>query len=130
MRYLPNLSMCLLAAISFAACQAPTSVKPDFLVSDRFEGQWRGERIDVSGDSICRQTTIVGSVKNGEAKLWLSYNQTLLTGWIAQNGDLALSSNSPNWDYKFMGKASGNEIKGNWSVGNAPCHGTWYVRRN
>lgn len=130
MRYLLSLSICFLAAMALAGCQSPTSAKPDFPVSREFDGQWRGERIDVSGDSICRPTTIVGSVTNGEAQLWLSYNQTLLTGWIAQNGDLVLSGNNPRWDYKFGGKAQAKEIKGDWSVGNAPCRGTWYVRRN
>lgn len=129
MRCLLTKTMCVLAAITLGACQSPGSLRPDFPVSSGFDGQWRGERLDVSGDPICSQTTIVGSVTNGEAKLWLSYNQTLLTGWIAQNGTLVLSGNSQRWDYKFTGTASGNVIKGMWSVGNAPCHGTWHVRR-
>ena len=130
MRHALSVSVCILSAIGLGACQSTSSVKPDFSVSQAFDGQWRGERVDVSGDTICRQTTIVGTVASGEARLWLSYNQTLLTGWIASNGDLTLSGNSPRWDYKFSGKAEGNAIKGDWSVGNAPCRGTWYVTRS
>lgn len=130
MHYWLSVSVSVIALVALSACQHVSLAKPDFPVSYGFEGQWRGERIDVSGDSICRPTTIVGSVTNSKARLRLSYNQTLLTGWIAQNGSVVLTGDHPRWDYKFTGQARGNEIKGDWMVGNAPCRGSWHVRRN
>lgn len=118
-----------LALLIFTACQFTPSIKPGFPVSQDFEGQWEGERIDVSGDGICRPTKMSGSVTKGEARLRLHYNGTLLTGWISQDGSLVLNGDNSRWDYRFSGKATGDEIRGIWSVGNAPCQGTWYVKR-
>ena len=83
-----------------ASCQtvSPEAMKPPFAVSLAFDGNYDGERFDVSG-------------------------------WIARDGTLRLNNDSFQWDCKFSGKAKGNAIKGNWSVGNAPCRGTWYVKR-
>jgi hypothetical protein len=108
------------------ACQ---TAKPSFPVSSKFDGQWEGERLDVSGASICRPTTMAGSVKDGQAQIVLHYNSTLLTGWVAEDGSMVLDGNHPHWIYKFTGRGQGNEIKGDWFVGNAPCRGTWYLRR-
>lgn len=109
-------------------CQS-TPKKPSFTPSTAFDGNYRGIRIDVSNDQICKETSIVGSVNGGEAKFTLSYNGTLLKGWVTQDGELHLYDNNPRWDYHFTGKASGKAIEGNWHVGNAPCRGTWSVNR-
>ncbi len=58
--------------------------KPDFKVSTAYDGKYKGERIDVSGGSNCKETTITGQVKDGEASFRLTYNGTNLKGWISE----------------------------------------------
>ena len=124
LHFLILLSMYFLTSTCFALGN-----KPPFTPTTEFDGKYKGDRIDVSGDSICKKTRITGKVKNGKATFWLQYNGTRLTGWISESGELELESNSDRWDYKFSGSASGNTIAGKWSVGNAPCRGTWEVTR-
>ncbi len=104
-------------------------MKPDYPVTTQYDGSYKGERFDVSGSSICEPTEISGTVANGEVRLRLHYNGTVLTGWIYENGDLVLKGDNPKWSYRFLGKATDDGINGEWSVGNAPCNGTWYVSR-
>ena len=126
-----TMAIAMVLTLLTASCQtvSPEAMKPPIAVSLAFDGDYGGERFDVSGDPICRPTKISGTVTNGYASLRLHYNNTILSGWIARDGTLRLNNDSFQWDYKFSGKAKGNEIKGNWSVGNAPCRGTWYVKR-
>lgn len=102
---------------------------PPFNVSNAFDGQWEGERVDKSGDDICWQTRIIGTIKDGNVSIRLMYNNTLLKGWISDAGILALYSDSQRWGYRFTGNAVNNHISGKWKVTNAPCHGTWYIEK-
>ena len=115
-------------AILLSACNTMPD-KPDFKVSTDHDGKYKGERIDISGGSICKETTITGQVEDGQARLRLTYNGTNLKGWISESGELKLYDDNPRWDYKFSGTAANGEIQGNWSVGNAVCKGTWSVQR-
>lgn len=126
-----TMSIVLALALFTASCQTfgHKAAKPSFAVSSAFEGKYYGERFDISGDQICNATKISGTVSNGFARLRLHYNDTILTGWIAQDGSLRLDSDSFKWEYNFTGKAERNKIKGRWFVENAPCRGTWYVQR-
>ncbi len=129
----------LMALIAFTlvlsllpSCQRTFSkpVKPHFAVSTRFDGQWHGERINITSSPRCQPTAISGSVTQGFVDFTLHYNTTQLTGWIADNGELKLySDSSSRHDYFFSGNAQGHEIKGSWSVTTAPCEGTWSVIR-
>nr|WP_086940040.1 hypothetical protein [Thaumasiovibrio occultus] len=98
-----------------------------FAVSSAYDGKWEGERMDVSGDAICLETGITGEINEGKVTLILRYNSTVLRGWISEDGQLSLYSTSQRWGYRFSGQVSGDQIKGDWSVDNAPCKGTWYV---
>ncbi|MGR5062407.1 hypothetical protein [Photobacterium sp. DNB22_13_2] len=103
--------------------------KPSFAISTAFDGQWEGERIDISGDKICLETRVTGTITHGEVKLTLMYNNTVLRGWISKNGTLELYADSPRWGYRFTGTAQKNRIDGEWRVTNAPCSGIWYVEQ-
>lgn len=112
----------------------PLPASPPFTPSAAFDGEWQGERFDESGDSICLPTAVVGTIKNGAVKLKLSYNNTYLLGWISEQGELVLYSDSLRWGYRFTGQyqqesASSDQprIAGHWRVTNALCQGTWYV---
>ncbi|EOD78835.1 hypothetical protein D515_02342 [Grimontia indica] len=100
---------------------------PAFEVSSNFDGQWEGKRIDISGDNICLETRILGSIEEGKVSLRLMYNNTLLKGWIADDGKLELYSNNERWGYDFKGTAQNGQIDGEWKVSNAPCRGSWKV---
>lgn len=128
---LTGVTVILAFGLFSTSCHTVTqeSRKPPFAVSSVFDGDWEGERFDVTGSPICKPTKVSGSVTNGYARLRLHYNNTLLTGWIAQDGTLRLDHDSLQWNYTFVGKAEGNEINGDWLVGNAPCRATWYVKR-
>lgn len=102
---------------------------PPFTASNSFDGHWQGKRIDVSGDSICSPTSMIGTINNGIVSLRLKYNNTLLKGWISDNGELALYADSQRWGYRFTGEARHGRIEGEWKVTNAPCHGTWYIEK-
>ena len=102
---------------------------PAFTASDAFDGQWEGERFDVSGDKICSPTRVVGSIENGVVTIRLVYNNTLLRGWISAEGELELYTDSPRWGYRFTGAADNDRIDGGWKVTNAPCNGEWYIER-
>ncbi|MFM2588131.1 hypothetical protein [Vibrio sp. TBV020] len=103
---------------------------PSFEVSSRHDGEWIGRRIDVTGNNMCERTTITGSVKNGLAKLTLTYNGTSLKGWInADTSELTLYATNRQWDYRFNGTASKNKIQGNWYLTNGPCKGNWYLEK-
>jgi len=103
--------------------------KPPFKASSSFDGTYRGTRTDVSNDAICRETSIIGSVENGEAKFKLTYNDTNLKGWVDADGNLKLYDDNNRWNYNFSGIAAGGKIEGEWSVDGAPCRGTWVVER-
>jgi hypothetical protein len=94
-----------------------------------FDGEWKGERFDESGDWICSPTDIYGSIDNGAVRLTLEYNDTTLSGQIAADGTMELEGDHDRWEYAFTGKAAGDRIDGTWSVGNAPCRGTWFATR-
>lgn len=116
------------AAFSLAACQTTTQ-KPSSSVSHAFDGAWVGERVDEAGAAMCMATEISGKVRGGLADFTLHYNGTSLSGRIQEDGSVTLVHDSPQWDYKFSGKAAGDRIAGTWSVTDAPCRGTWYVKR-
>ena len=121
-----------LALSLLTSCQPANTkpVKPNFAVSTQFDGQWYGERINITPSPRCQPTAISGSVTQGFVDFTLHYNQTQLTGWIAYDGKLKLHSDaSSRHDYFFSGDAQGNEIKGAWSVTTAPCKGAWSVTR-
>ncbi|WP_194436727.1 hypothetical protein [Vibrio fluminensis] len=101
----------------------------DFEVSQEFDGQWQGRRIDVTGNNLCERTTMAGTVKNGFAKLVLTYNGTLLQGWIDTQGNLQLYANNRQWDYRFSAQVVANQIEGRWFLTNGPCKGIWMMRR-
>jgi hypothetical protein len=103
--------------------------KPAFTPSSNFDGNYRGTRIDVSNDFICNETSIIGTVTNGEANFKLTYNNTNLKGWIDEKGALKLYDDNIQWNYHFSGTASGSAIEGQWFVDGAPCKGTWRVER-
>ncbi len=102
---------------------------PSFTVTDAFDGQWEGKRVDVSGDKICLETRITGTIDNGQVSLTLVYNNTLLKGWISEQGVLELYSDSHRWGYRFSGAAINNKMDGEWKVTNALCHGTWHIEK-
>ncbi|MGF1834384.1 hypothetical protein [Photobacterium sanguinicancri] len=102
---------------------------PSFTTSNQFDGNWEGKRVDVSGDRICLQTRIIGNIDNGQVTLKLMYNNTMLKGWISEQGKLELYSDSPRWGYRFNGIAMNNKIDGEWKVTNARCHGTWHIEK-
>ncbi|KHT60226.1 hypothetical protein RJ45_23650 [Photobacterium gaetbulicola] len=102
---------------------------PPFPISMHYDGKWEGERRDISGDNICLETRVVGTIEQGVVNLKLMYNNTLLSGWVSNEGDLALYANSPRWGYRFMGTAKKDRIDGEWRVTNAPCHGTWNIKK-
>ncbi|WP_087025037.1 hypothetical protein [Thaumasiovibrio subtropicus] len=110
-----------------APLNPPLPDSPNFVASTTFDGEWKGARKDTSGDSICLKTDILGSVIEGKVKIRLTYNNTILEGWISEQGDLQLYANSQRWGYRFAGTAQGDRIEGEWSVTNAPCKGTWYI---
>lgn len=102
---------------------------PPFELSTKFDGSWIGERIDVSGDQICSPTNITGSVLDGVISITLSYNSTVLKGWISTEGEIVLYGTNPKWGYRFDGSADNNRIEGNWFVTNAPCEGHWFIEK-
>lgn len=102
---------------------------PSFTASNLFDGDWAGKRVDVSGDKICLQTRILGTIDNGQVTLKLMYNNTLLKGWISAQGKLELYSDNPRWGYRFNGIATNDTIDGEWKVTNARCHGTWHIEK-
>ncbi|WP_232312962.1 hypothetical protein [Enterovibrio coralii] len=73
-----------------------------FEVSDAFDGKWEGRRFDVSGDKICLETRILGEIENGQVSLRLMYNNTMLKGWISDEGKLSLYSDNARWGYDFQ----------------------------
>ena len=101
---------------------------PSFAISSNYDGKWEGERIDISGDKNCLETRVVGTIDQGKVNLRLMYNNTLLRGWVSDDGVLELYADSPRWGYRFTGVVENDHIKGDWSVTNAPCRGTWYVK--
>lgn len=103
--------------------------QPSFAISTAFDGRWEGKRIDISGDKICLETRVFGTIEQGEVKLTLMYNNTLLRGWISEDGTLELYADSPRWGYRFTGMAQNNRIDGEWRVTNAPCNGEWYIEK-
>jgi len=126
-----KLAVWILSAFIFlglAGCNTAPE-KSSFEPSNSFDGSYRGTRIDVSNDAICRETSIVGTVANGEARFKLTYNNTNLKGWINKSGRLKLYDDNNRWNYNFSGTASGGTIEGEWSVDGAPCRGTWKVDR-
>jgi len=116
------------SVVGIAGCNSMPE-KPSFRPSSSFDGTYRGMRIDVSNDSLCRETSINGAVENGEAKFKLTYNGTNLTGWVDEGGNLKLYDDNNRWNYNFSGVASGGKIEGEWSVDGAPCRGSWVVER-
>lgn len=106
------------------------SSPPPNEVATAFEGPWNGTRINVTGDSMCIPTSIMGSVKNGYLSFNLQYNLTTISGWIAKDGTLTLDHDNPDWSYNFTGTAKGDEISGEWSVVNANCEGTCFLKRS
>lgn len=103
--------------------------QPTFTISTAFDGRWEGERLDISGDNICQETRVIGTIEQGEVKLTLTYNNTVLHGWISEEGELELYADSPRWGYRFAGTAQNNRIDGEWRVTNAPCNGGWYIEK-
>jgi len=103
--------------------------QPGFEVAKEFDGEWVGRRVDVTGNNLCERTTITGNVKEGLVRLTLTYNGTSLKGWIDEQGGLTLYATNRQWDYRFTGQASGNQIKGRWYLTNGPCKGSWLVER-
>lgn len=112
-----------------AACQT-TQKPPPNEISTAFDGLWNGTRINVTGDSMCSPTSIKGLVKDGYLSFNLQYNLTTISGWIAKDGTLTLDHDNHDWTYNFTGKAKGDAIGGEWSVGNANCEGTWFLKRS
>ncbi|KLV03837.1 hypothetical protein ABT56_17310 [Photobacterium aquae] len=109
--------------------QVPPPSGPSFAVGKVFDGDWVGRRIDVSGDKICLQTRIVGTIKEGNVTFRLMYNNTQLKGWVSAQGKLDIYADNPRWGYRFTGNVIGDRIEGEWKVTNAPCHGTWYIEK-
>ncbi|OAN11623.1 hypothetical protein A3K86_22165 [Photobacterium jeanii] len=113
----------------------PLPQAPSFVVSTAFDGEWQGKRLDISGDNVCQQTRILGTITDGEVKFKLMYNNTVLKGWISESGELDLYADSVRWGYRFTGngEVQANSdaalIKGDWHVTNAPCHGSWQIER-
>jgi hypothetical protein len=120
--------LALICVVCLPGCNTMPE-KPAFKPSNSFDGNYRGARIDVSNDPVCKETSIAGTVVNGEANLKLTYNSTNLKGWIDGQGKLELYDDNNRWNYHFSGTASGGTIAGEWSVDGAPCKGTWKVER-
>ncbi len=129
MKFSTKLLLGSLLPLILFSCQKQAKVitPPDFAISTAFDGQWQGNRIDISGDSICKATTMTGSIKEGYVSLLLTYNGTILTGWVAQYGSIELKDNNPEWSYHFKGKANNQRIDGEWFVDFISCKGSWYL---
>lgn len=103
---------------------------PNFQVSKQHDGEWVGRRVDVTGNNMCKRTTMTGTVVDGLASLTLTYNGTSLKGWIhGETGELLLYATNRQWDYRFKGIAGKNKIQGNWHLSNGPCKGSWYLEK-
>ncbi|MGC9458465.1 hypothetical protein [Vibrio genomosp. F10] len=100
-----------------------------FTVSDKYDGQWVGRRINTTSNNMCERTTITGNILGGKASLLLTYNGTPLQGWVSEQGQLILYANHRQWDYRFSGEGLGSKITGKWHLTNGPCRGTWYIER-
>ncbi len=100
-----------------------------FEVSHQLDGEWLGKRVDVSGDSICTPTSVIGKIVDGKVAIKLKYNNTTLNGWVSKSGELKLFADSQRWGYRFDGHGTATKIEGEWSVTNAPCHGTWFLEK-
>ncbi|NOH80390.1 hypothetical protein F0231_11640 [Vibrio sp. RE86] len=101
-----------------------------FNVSTKFDGNWLGRRVDVTGNNMCERTTITGNITDGLATFHLTYNGTPLQGWINQDtNELRLYARNRQWDYRFTGLASPTKIQGKWHLTNGPCKGTWYLEK-
>ncbi|WP_413113521.1 hypothetical protein [Thaumasiovibrio sp. DFM-14] len=107
--------------------QLPES--PVFNVTTRFDGLWEGRRINMTESSLCKRTTITGSIEDGKALITLTYNNSQLQGWVSEKGELVLYANHRLWDYRFSAIANNNQIVGSWHITNGPCRGTWYLER-
>lgn len=106
----------------------PESVS--FPVTSEFDGRWLGRRVDTTGNNMCERTTMTGKVVDGLATFMLDYNGTPLKGWInKETGELILYATNRQWDYRFVGSANKNRIKGTWHLANGPCKGTWYLEK-
>ncbi|MDG3089048.1 hypothetical protein P7F88_24555 [Vibrio hannami] len=116
-----------LSKVDKAPLTEPKPAQPPFPISNDYDGLWLGERHDVSGDSICLDTAITGKISKGEVELKLVYNNTNLTGWVSEKGEVVLYSDSQRWGYRFSGQIINQRMAGDWKVTNAACHGTWHV---
>ncbi|MCC4800672.1 hypothetical protein BCT30_04790 [Enterovibrio norvegicus] len=112
-----------------APLNTPLPVTAPFSVSNQFDGEWEGKRTDISGDNICLQTRIIGTIKEGKVSLRLMYNNTYLEGFVSDTGELALYADSQKWGYRFTGTANDDRIDGDWKVTNAVCNGTWQLEK-
>jgi len=116
----------VILTLLITGCQ--TVPKKPANVSFEFDGHWKGDRIIKSG-TRCLETKIEGSIKNGLAELTLIYNDTLLKGWVNQEGRVTFEDDNPNWEYEFSGQARGNQLAGDWSVNGGLCSGNWHVTK-
>ncbi|WP_159737236.1 hypothetical protein [Vibrio atypicus] len=103
---------------------------PSFEISKTHDGEWIGRRVDVTGNNMCERTAITGKIVDGLATLSLTYNGTILKGWInAESNELVLYASNRQWDYRFSATAGINRIQGKWHLTNGPCKGTWYLEK-
>ncbi|KAB0301650.1 hypothetical protein F2Z80_21650 [Vibrio fortis] len=103
---------------------------PSYSVTNYFNGEWAGRRINTTNNNLCERTTITGRIENGKATLRLTYNGTSLKGWVAEDTHiLTLYANNKQWDYRFSGKVSADKVTGDWYLTNGPCRGHWYLER-
>ena len=103
---------------------------PSYNVTNNFDGEWFGRRINTTNNNLCERTTITGRIENGKATLRLTYNGTSLKGWVAEDTHiLTLYANHRQWDYRFSGTVSADKVTGDWYLTNGPCRGHWYLER-
>ena len=103
---------------------------PSYNVTNNFDSDWVGRRINTTNNNLCERTTITGRIENGKATLRLTYNGTSLKGWVAEDTHiLTLYANHRQWDYRFSGTVSADKVTGDWYLTNGPCRGHWYLER-
>jgi hypothetical protein len=94
------------------------------------DGNYSGNRYLAPGlPSLCKTTTISGSISGGLVNLNLAYNGALLSGRLARNGSVKLSGSAGRYRYYFTGKLSGKKLSGTWYAQPRDCWGRWSVLR-
>jgi hypothetical protein len=95
------------------------------------DGSYSGRRnLAPNMPSVCKDTSISGTVRGSQVELVLAYNGASIAGRLSPNGSFTARGSAGRYGYVFSGQVKGGRMSGSWYSQPRDCSGTWSARKS